>query len=112
MVCSALNHERSGEERKGGRGTFTVTLETAGTQSITATDVNTGIAGVDTDVVSPAAASQVVFTQEPSCGTDGQTSARSRSPSKMRMAISRRATTATRSRSASTAVPAYNSAAR
>ena len=49
----------------GGTGTFSVTLETAGTQSVAATDVtNSSINGIDTGIaVSPAAASQVVFTQ-------------------------------------------------
>jgi len=59
----------------GGTGTFNVTLETAGAQSITATDVNnSSMTGFDTGVaVSPAAASQVVFTQTPASGTAGQT---------------------------------------
>jgi len=59
----------------GGTGTFNVTLETAGAQSITATDVNNpSMTGLDTGVsVSPAAASQVVFTQTPSSGIAGQT---------------------------------------
>jgi uncharacterized repeat protein (TIGR03803 family) len=59
----------------GGTGTFNVTLETAGPQSVTATDVNNpSLTGFDTGVaVSPAAASQVVFTQTPSSGIAGQT---------------------------------------
>ena len=59
----------------GGTGTFNVTLETAGTQSVTATDVNnSSMTGLDTGVaVSPAAASQVVFTQGPPTATAGQT---------------------------------------
>ncbi len=58
-----------------GTGTFNATLETAGTQTITATDVNNpGMTGVDTVVVvSPAAASQVIFTVEPSSGAAGKT---------------------------------------
>ena len=49
----------------GGTGTFNVTLETAGTQSITATDVNnSSLTGYDTSIaVRPGAASQVVFTE-------------------------------------------------
>jgi len=48
----------------GGTGTFSVTLETAGTQSVAATDVtNSSINGNDTPItVTPAAASQVAFT--------------------------------------------------
>ncbi len=58
----------------GGTGTFNVTLETAGTQSVTATDIYSPITGLDAGIaVSPAAASQVVFTQEPSSGTAGKT---------------------------------------
>jgi uncharacterized delta-60 repeat protein len=58
-----------------GTGVFSVTLETAGTQSVAATDVNNpSISGNDTAItVTPAAASQVVFTKEPSSGTAGQT---------------------------------------
>ena len=59
----------------GGTGTFNVTLETAGTQSVAATDVtNASINGYDTGIlVSPAAASQLVFTQQPSGTLAGQT---------------------------------------
>jgi hypothetical protein len=59
----------------GGSGTFNVTLETAGTQSITATDVNnSSMTGSDTGIaVSPAVASQVVFTQTPASAIAGQT---------------------------------------
>ena len=55
--------------------TFNVTLVTAGSQSITATDINNAsMTGLDSNVaVSPAAASQVVFTQGPANGTAGQT---------------------------------------
>jgi len=55
--------------------TFTVTLKTAGSQSITVTDTSNGsIIGSESGItVSPAAASQVVFTQVPSSGTAGQT---------------------------------------
>jgi Flp pilus assembly protein TadD len=58
----------------GGTSSFNVALETAGTQSITATDVNNpSMIGFDTIVaVSPTAASQIVFTQEPASGTAGQ----------------------------------------
>jgi hypothetical protein len=58
-----------------GTATFTATLETAGTQSVTATDVNNpAMTGSDTSIaVTPAAASQVVFTQVPSSGTAGKT---------------------------------------
>lgn len=60
-----------------GTGAFSVTLETAGTQSVAATDVNNpSINGNDTPItVTPAAASQVVFTVEPSSATAGQPTA-------------------------------------
>jgi len=55
-----------------GTGTFTVTLKTAGTQSITATDSN-NVTGAESGItVQPAAASQVVFTQVPGSATAGQ----------------------------------------
>ena len=59
----------------GGTGTFNVTLATAGTQSVTAADVSDPtISGYDGGIaVSPAAASQVVFTAQPAGGTAGQT---------------------------------------
>ncbi len=55
--------------------TFSATLKTAGNQSITATDTTTGsVTGSDTGVtVTPAAASQLVFGQQPSTTTAGQT---------------------------------------
>jgi subtilase family serine protease len=50
-----------------GTHTFTVTLKTAGSQSITATDTSTSsITGSGTVSVSPGAASQLVFGQQPS----------------------------------------------
>ncbi len=60
-----------------GTGAFSVTLETAGIQSVTATDVNNpSINGNETAIaVTPAAASQVVFTVEPSSATAGQPTA-------------------------------------
>ncbi len=59
----------------GGTGSFNVTLETAGAQSITATDVNnSSMTGFDTGIaVSPGAASQVIFIEPPSSGIAGQT---------------------------------------
>jgi hypothetical protein len=58
-----------------GTGTFSVTLVTAGAQSVTATDVtNPDITGGDSGkTVNPAAASQVVFTGQPPSGIAGQT---------------------------------------
>jgi uncharacterized delta-60 repeat protein len=58
----------------GGTGSFTVTLKTAGLQSVTATDVtNSSITGEDTPTtVNPAAASQVIFFPAPSNGTVGK----------------------------------------
>ncbi len=55
--------------------TFSATLKTAGNQSITATDTTTGsVTGSDTGItVTPAAASQLVFGQQPSTTTAGQT---------------------------------------
>ncbi len=55
--------------------TFSATLKTAGTQSITATDTTTGsVTGSDTGItVIPAAASQLDFGQQPSTTTAGQT---------------------------------------
>jgi hypothetical protein len=57
-----------------GTHTFSATLLTAGTQSVTATDVATaGLAGSETGIaVNPAAASQLVFGQQPSTTTSGQ----------------------------------------
>jgi hypothetical protein len=54
--------------------TFSATLKTAGTQSVTATDVATaGLAGSETGIsVNPAAASQLVLGQQPSTTTSGQ----------------------------------------
>jgi hypothetical protein len=59
----------------GGTATFSATLVTAGSQSLTATDTSNGsIIGSESGItVTPAAASQVVFTQVPSSGTAGQT---------------------------------------
>ncbi len=58
-----------------GLHTFSAILKTAGTQSITATDTTTGrVTGSDTDTpVKPAAASKLVFGQQPSTTTAGQT---------------------------------------
>jgi uncharacterized delta-60 repeat protein len=58
-----------------GTGSFSVTLETAGTQSVAAAELsNPAITGSDTGIaVSPAKASQVLFSQAPSSGTAGQT---------------------------------------
>jgi len=57
-----------------GTHTFSATLLTAGTQSVTATDVATaGPAGSETGItVNPAAASQLVFGQQPGTTTSGQ----------------------------------------
>ncbi len=54
--------------------TFSATLKTAGTQSITATDTTTGsVTGSDTGItVTPNAPSQLVFGQQPSTTTAGQ----------------------------------------
>ncbi len=54
--------------------TFRVTLKTAGSQSITATDTTTGsVTGSDTGIaVTPAAASQLTFGQQPTTTTAGQ----------------------------------------
>ena len=56
-----------------GQKTFSATLKTAGTQSLTATDTVTGtINGAQSGiVVDPAAASQLVFVQQPSGATAG-----------------------------------------
>jgi hypothetical protein len=57
-----------------GTGTFSVTLTTAGTQSITATDTVSGITGSDTGIaVTPAVASRIVITKQPTSITAGQT---------------------------------------
>jgi hypothetical protein len=55
--------------------TFSATLKAAGTQSITASDTTTGsVTGSDMGIiVKPAAASQLVFGQQPSIATAGQT---------------------------------------
>ncbi len=54
--------------------TFSATLKTAGTQSFTATDTTYGTKGTETGItVNPAAASQLVFRQQPSTTTAGQT---------------------------------------
>jgi hypothetical protein len=57
-----------------GMHTFSATLKTAGTQSVTATDVVTfGLGGSETGItVNPAATSQLVFGQQPSTTTAGQ----------------------------------------
>ncbi len=54
--------------------TFGAILKTAGTQSITATDTTTAsVTGTDTGItVRPAAASQLIFRQQPSATTAGQ----------------------------------------
>lgn len=52
--------------------TFTVTFKTAGNQTVTATDkASSAINGSDTVTVSPAAASQLVFGQQPSNASAG-----------------------------------------
>lgn len=59
----------------GGVGSFPATLETAGVESIAATDVsNSRMTGSDGGIaVTPAAASQMIFSQLPPSGTAGQT---------------------------------------
>ena len=53
-----------------GTGTFTVTFETAGSQSITAADTSSGITGSDTGItVNPGAASHMAFVQQPTSGS-------------------------------------------
>jgi hypothetical protein len=55
-----------------GVGTFTVTLKTAGSQAISATDTSTGaITGNTTVSVSAASASQLVFGQQPTAAVAG-----------------------------------------
>jgi hypothetical protein len=57
-----------------GTATFNnVTLATAGSQTITATDVSNAISGSATVVVSPGAAGQLVYGQQPSNATVGAT---------------------------------------
>jgi hypothetical protein len=57
----------------GGVHTFSATLKTAGTQSITVTDLTFGTTGTETGInVTPGAASQLAFVQQPSTTTAGQ----------------------------------------
>ena len=56
-----------------GTHTFTVTLDTAGADSITATSGSTVLSGSDNVTVSPAAASKLAFSQQPSSTTAGST---------------------------------------
>ncbi|HTU93632.1 MAG TPA: hypothetical protein VMF69_26360, partial [Gemmataceae bacterium] len=57
-----------------GTGTFTVTLKTAGTQTITATDtLDASLTGISNPIaVNPAAATKVVFVQQPSNTSVGE----------------------------------------
>lgn len=51
--------------------TFTVTLNRAGSQTVTATDSTSGITGTVTVSVSPASPAKVVFVQQPTSGAPG-----------------------------------------
>ncbi len=63
----------TGAGKDNGEHTFSATLETAGTQSITARDTGTGtITGTQASViVNPAAANRLVFAQQPTSATAG-----------------------------------------
>jgi hypothetical protein len=57
----------------GGVHIFSATLRTAGTQSITATDLTFGTTGTETGInVTPAVAGQLAFAQQPNTTTAGQ----------------------------------------